>query len=369
MFDKKITLLALTVISLIAGCELSQIPQATPTPNVEPLQTATNTLAPTFTPSMTAGMTLTLPPQIATTAAPTQVAGTPTDTPTQTYTPNPYATYIIQAGDTMNYIIQLPPFNYHSDFVVGEIMQLNPFIKDPNRLPGPGSSILIPLPTATATPVGFDLTASAQPNAPQQQSGVPANAQIIQVQVKDGDTIVGITESNSTTLPIVATLNPQLSFYGCDFTNPSGGPDCTVSLKIGDMVNVPALTPTPTLSPTISGSETATPTPTYAAPAAIFPPQDGSAGARTFQLQWLSVGVLKDKEVYLVEIKDDTKGGGTFLDVTLSTSYQLPESMVPTDGQTHTIEWRVSVASKNDQGTYDYIGAQGQWRTFHWQSK
>ena len=114
--------------------------------------------------------------------------------------------------------------------------------------------------------------------------------------------------------------------------------------------------------------ETATPTPTYAAPAAIFPPQDGSAGARTFQLQWLSVGVLKGNEVYLVEIKDDTKGG-TFLDVTLSTSYQLPESMVPTDGQTHTIEWRVSVASKNDQGKYDYIGAQGEWRTFHWQSK
>jgi hypothetical protein len=267
----------------------------------------------------------------------------------------------------MNYIIQQPPFNYRSDFVVGEIMRLNPFITNPNRLPGPGSSILIPLPTATATPQGFDLTASAQPNAP--QVGSPTNGQIIQVQIKEGDTIVGIAESNSTTLGIVATLNPQLSFYNCDFTNPSGGPDCNVSLRVGDPVNVPALTPTPTLSPTISGSETATPTPTYAAPAAIFPPQDGSAGARTFQLQWLSVGVLKDKEVYLVEIKDDTAGGEPFRDVTRSTSYELPEKLIPTDGQPHTIEWRVSVALPNDQGIYDYIGAQGEWRTFHWQSR
>ncbi|MEO8393549.1 MAG: hypothetical protein ABI700_11220 [Chloroflexota bacterium] len=362
LFDKKLTLLVLTVTALIAGCELSNIPQATPTPNVAPLETATPTLEPSFTPSPT----LTIVPQLAT-AAPTDVPGTPTETPTQTPTPNPYATYIIQPGDTMNYIIQLPPFNYRSDFVVGQIMELNPFITNPNRLPGPGSSILIPLPTATATPQGFELTASAQPNVPQVVS--PINGQIIQVQIKDGDRIVGIAESNATTLSIIATLNPQLSFYNCDFTNPSGGPDCNVLLRVGDTVNVPALTPTPTLSPTISGSETATPTPTYGAPAAIFPPQDGSAGARTFQLQWVSVGVLKDKEAYLVEIKDDTTSGKLFQDITRSTSYELPESLIPTDGQVHTIEWRVSVAAPDDQGNYNYIGAQGEWRTFHWQSR
>ena len=63
-------------------------------------------------------MTLTLVPQLVT-AAPTEPPGTPTETPTDTPTPNPYATYIIQPGDTMNYIIQLPPFNYRNDFVVG----------------------------------------------------------------------------------------------------------------------------------------------------------------------------------------------------------------------------------------------------------
>jgi hypothetical protein len=296
------------------------------------------------------------------------VPGTPTDTPTQTFTPNPYATYVVQQGDTLLYIIQQPPFFYRTltDAMVQEILTLNPNMRSIDRLPGPGNSIILPLPTATTTPEGFALTQTAQPDLP--DVSLPGNARIIQVQVQEGDTIVGIAQRNSTTLPIVATLNPQLFFSGCDFTNPSGGPDCNVSLSIGDSINVPELTPTPTLSPTISGSETATLTPTYGAPTLIFPPQDGNAAARTFQLQWISAGVLQGDERYLVEIEDVTSGA-RHLDVTTTTSYELPESLVPTDGQTHTINWRISVAAPNLQGQYRYIGAQGEWRTFRWQSR
>ncbi len=359
MLLKKMLLLALMVV--LAGCELSQLPQRqTLTPL--PANTVTATLAPSFTPSAT------LTPLLST-DTPTVTPGPPTDTPTVTPTPNPYATYVIQQGDTLLYIIQQPPFYYRTltQAMVDEILKLNPLMSSIDHLPGAGSSILLPLPTATATVQGADLTASAQPN------NVPqinlANAALIDVTVQDGDTIVGIAESNATTLSIIATLNPQLNFYQCDFTNPSGGPNCNVSLKIGDKIKVPALTPTPTLSPTISGSETPTPTPTYAAPTLIFPPQNGVAPARTFQLEWLSAGALKAKEVYLVEIKDDTSGADIFRDVTTSTSYDLPDSLVPGDGKTHTIEWRVSVAAQNAQGAYDYIGATGAWRTFQWQSK
>lgn len=359
MLNRKTIWLALLAALLASGCELSQLPQATPTTAPE---TATPTTMPTDTPSPTLTRIARLE-----SPTPTATVGTPTDTPTATPTPNPYATYVIQPGDTLLYIIQLAPFNYRSDAVVNEILRLNPNMSDINHLPPPGSSITIPLPTATASPEGYDLTATAQPNLP--QNGVPSNAQIVQVTVQEGETIVGIAGQNATTLVILATLNPQLSFYNCDFNNPSGGPDCNVPLRIGDPVNVPALTPTPTLSPTISGSETPTPTPTYAAPMLLFPPQDANAGARTFQLQWISVGVLKDDEVYLVEIKDDTKGGDTFRDITRNTSYLLPESMVPTDGQPHTIEWRVSVAAPNDKGVYRYIGATGDWRKFQWQSR
>jgi LysM repeat protein len=340
------------------------LPRATPTSNAEDLASPSPSLAPTETPSLT----LSAAPQLVS-PTPTDTPGPPTETPTDTPTPDPYATYVIQPNDTMYYILQQPPFFYQSDSwnrIIAEVQRLNPTLLDINRLPGPGSSIIIPLPTPTPVPQGFELTASAQPNLP--QVSLPGNAQIIQITVEEGQTIIGIAERNSTTLPIIATLNPQLSFFSCDFSNPSGGPGCNVALRVGETINVPALTPTPTLSPTISGSETATLTPTYAAPMLIFPPRDGIAQARTFQLQWVSAGVLNDQEVYLVEIQDET-AGTRHVDISASTSYELPDALVPTDGQTHAIHWRVSVAAPNEQGAYRYIGAQGDWRTFYWQSR
>ena len=54
-----------------------------------------------------------------------------------------------------------------------------------------------------------------------QQQDPLASAQIIQVAVEEGQTIIGIAQRNSTTLPIIATLNPQISFFGCDFSQQS----------------------------------------------------------------------------------------------------------------------------------------------------
>ena len=100
----------------------------------------------------------------------------------------------------------------------------------------------------------------------------------------------------------------------------------------------------------------------------IFPPQDANAAARTFQLQWVSVGILNEDESYIVQI-EDTTNGVTHLDVTKNTSYELPESMIPTDGQPHTIRWRVSVGKPNAQGQFAIISGNGDWRTFQWQSR
>lgn len=354
--------------ALLCGCELSQnipLPQATPTQNAE--QAKTPTVAPTATleASLTPAMTVSSAPQL---ESPTPAP--PTETPTITPTFNPYATYIVQQDDTMYYILQQSPFNYDSNSwnaIIAQILELNPFMRSADRLPGPGSSILIPVPSHTPTPEGFTLTQAAQPNVTQERDPL-ASAQIIQVAVEEGQTIIGIAQRNSTTLPIIATLNPQLTFANCDFSTPSGGPGCTVLFNPGDLINVPALTPTPTLSPTISGSETPTPTPTFPAPSLIFPPQDASAPARTFPLQWVTAGVLNEGEVYLVEIEDET-AATQHVDVTTGTSYDLPESLVPADGQVHLMRWRVSVASRNEQGAYRYIGATGEWRTFRWQSR
>jgi hypothetical protein len=354
--------------ALLSGCELSQnipLPQASPTQNNEQVQTPTVAPSLTLEASLTATMAVTSAPQV---ESPTPAP--PTETPTITPTFNPYATYIVREDDTMYYILQQPPFNYESDSwnaIIEQILELNPFIRSADRLPGPGSSITIPLPSQTSTPEGFTLTQAAQPNVTQQQDPL-ASAQIIQVAVEEGQTIIGIAQRNSTTLPIIATLNPQLTFENCDFSTPSGGSGCTVFFNPGDLINVPALTPTPTLSPTISGSETPTPTPTFRAPALISPPEAANAPARAFSLQWVSAGVLNQGEVYLVEIEDQTAGTSR-ADVTTGTSYDLPEELVPTDGQPHMMRWRVSVASQNEQGIYRYIGATGDWRTFRWQSR
>jgi hypothetical protein len=100
----------------------------------------------------------------------------------------------------------------------------------------------------------------------------------------------------------------------------------------------------------------------------IFPAQNANASARTFQLQWVSVGILNQDEFYIVQI-EDTTNGATHLDVTKSTSYELPESMIPADGQPHIMRWRISVGVLNEQEQWRIISGVGDWHTFQWQSR
>ncbi len=363
-------LASITLIALVAsGCELSQVPR--PTPTLEGTQTA-----PGITPSATqlpASPTLmrtsTLPPVLATrpfTATPSE----PTLTLTPSTTPGPYA-YTIRAGDTFYGIVERPPFNYRDqasiNAMTAEFLRLNPSVRSIDNLPSPGSIIYIPLQPPTPTPVGFELTQTYLPPSINNFT-IPEDAPTLEIPIRENDTILRFAQEYETTLAVIATLNPQLSFRGCDFQNPSGGPDCNVFLVVGDNVIVPAPTATPTLSPTPSGSETPTGTPTYPPPLIVFPPQNGVAPARTFQLQWISAGALLSTERYFVEIQDLTSGA-TWQDVTRSTGYMLPESLIPSDGQPHTIQWRVSVAVANPDGTYTVAGAPGDWRVFTWQSR
>jgi hypothetical protein len=360
---------ALLGVLVMAGCDLTFTPpnptlpvepiQATVTPNPATPVPPTDTFVPptsSVTPSPTQPPRLALPTQ-------TPFPGTPTETFTPTPTEGPYE-YTIQTGDTLYYIIQLPPWRYDNFNVVNEVLRLNPQIISVDRLPPAGSVILIPRPTPTPTPAGYELTVAARPAALQtiQPTTEP---QLMQHTVREGETIISIALQFSTTLAVLDRMNPELAFISCDFTNPSGGPDCNVPLVVGQTVNVPAPTPTPTLSPTFSGSETPLPTATYAPPQPVFPPNGVALTGGSFQLQWVSAGVLLDGEVYLIQIEDQTTGT-TFMDVTRSTSYTLPRSLVPTDDQAHTLRWRVSIATRDANGDYVIMGGEAAWRAFQW---
>jgi hypothetical protein len=356
---KKPVVLCFTLITLLAlaACQPEGVlPARTPTvaqsPSASPSLPASATLATTRTP--------TPPPQLEQPTA-TFTAGPPTETYTPSPTPGPFE-YTIQQGDTLLFIIQQAPFNYRDTGVISEIIALNPSIPRPDVLPPPGSVILIPRQTATPTPEGYEQTrVLLPPPSPASQVAV------IQHNVVEGETIIGIAASNGTNIAVLATLNPSIDFIGCDFSKPAA-PGCTVPLVVGQQVNVPAPTPSPTLSPTFSGSETPTATPTYAPPQPVFPPEGANANARTFQLQWLSAGILQPDETYVIQIEDLTSGA-THTGVTRSNSYMLPMELVPGDGQPHQIRWRVSVGAPNAQGALRIVSGEGGWRTFTWQSR
>ncbi len=356
----RIWIIAAVLVFVAAGCELAQVPQVSPTPASAVTDTATPTA--TLAPDVTLENVATLRPQIES-PSPTWTPGPPTMTFTPSNTPGPYE-YTIQDGDTLLYIIQQPPFNYRDGTVLNLILEMNPQIPNINALPPPGSVILIPRQTLTPTPEGYVQTLAIMP-APTQPS---ISGDIIEYTVNEGETIIGVAENNATTLSALATLNPAISFVGCDFSTPFGGSGCNVFLVSGQVVNVPALTPTPTLSPTFSGSETPTPTPTFSPPIPVFPPQNASAPARTFQLQWLSAGILEPAQFYVVQI-EDTTSGETVTGVTRNTSYELPSNMIPRDGQTHQIRWRVSIGTPNEQGAFRLISPDSPWNYFSWQSR
>lgn len=348
--------LILALITIAAGCaNPPQVPTPTPIEEALPSPSATPQPTASATPTPTAAL---------------QIAQ-PTDVPTQPVTDEPAATptpsvveYVIQPDDTLIYIIQ--QFGYRDLAVLGEIVRINSNLPSADRLPGPGNTILIPLPTIAPTLPADVQTATAMSGIPQVSLAIQTT--IVPHIVRDGETILGIAEQYRTTLRVLRDLNPQIGFFNCDLSNPSGGPDCTVLLDTGAAVNVPAPTPTPTLSPTPSGNETATPTPTFAAPRISFPPRDAAINAAsTFTLQWVSVGVLEAQQVYLIQI-ENLASGTAFNDITRATSYRLPAEIAPANGERQQYRWRVSVAQQNADGRYAVVGAEGEWRTFTWGS-
>lgn len=358
---------------VISACNLAN-PPITPTPIDEEevliSETPTSTpLPPTNTPTQTLTPTVEVEdvPVIIATQAPQVAENRPTIAPIEpSPTPGPW-TYTVREGETLGFILQLQPWGYppFDAGITNAVVRLNG-LSGPTDLRS-GQELLIPRRTATPIPDGIELTQQAAQTRGQSVIGGQAfalNQEFGCHTVQENDTILGIMEIYSTTLEVLAQQNDNLNWTGCAFNNPSGGPNCNPSIGLGQCINVPLPTRTPVPSATPSGNETATPTPTYP-PAPLILPVPGSIASGRVELQWVSVGNLKPTEAYLIEITDPMTGE-IMRYATRNTIYRLPASLIPSDGQQHTVEWRVSVAERNPDGTVTPIGGAGPWRSFQW---
>ncbi len=359
------------VLLLCAGCNID-VPSALPSPTdeVEWIASATPPASATASPSPSPPPS-TAPPLEIVTPAPTatQVPASPAPPPSAT---SPFFEYVVQEGETLFYIIQLPQHGYaYEPNVAATVVALNDNIRAADSVIG-GITIRIPRPTTTATAAGAQATEAllASLDLEQVSGAVLASGAAVGCHdVVAGDSMVTIAHNYNTTLEILSDLNRgEVDWYGCNFKEPAGGPDCRPTLNIGQCVRVPLPTPLPTKVPTPTGDETATPTATKLAPRLLHPSDGSIIAPGPLTVRWLGVSGLNPDDEYLLELIDQTSNG-SFRQVTRANSYVIPAAFIPADGQSHLVQWQVTVARKNDRGEYYYVGAPGTVNTFEWQSR
>lgn len=364
MMKRLLAHLLTSALVVAIGCNINQ-PEQPPAPTdvIEPI-VSTDTAA-SATPSPSPPVTA-APPRLATSApANTAKPVTPSASPGAT---SPFFEYLVSEGETMYYILQLPQHGYgYEPNVAATVVALNANIPNADSVRG-GITILIPRPTLTPTPLGAEATQEFLSTiGAEDTSGVilPAGATIGCHMVEAGDAIIGVAVQNNTTLEILHGLNRDLNWFGCNFTLPSGGENCAPNLSIGQCIRVPLPTPLPTKYPTPTGDETATPTATKLAPRLLYPADGADVPHEPLLIQWVGITGMSERDVYLIELVDQSLNQ-PLRQVTRGNSFRVPSAFMPNDGQTHVIQWRVSVARSNAQGVYNYSGAEGEWRTFHW---
>lgn len=356
---------------LLAACNLTA-PEIMGTPTVEVLISETPTLAqtPSLTPSPIVTEENNIIPVVIASPIQESTSSAPTLVIEPSPTPGPFE-HVVQDGETLLYILQ--QYGYFDLGPADEILRINDNITNIDVLPV-NQTILIPQPTATPIPEGIELTQTAVGSGFTVEGGivVASNTNFECHVIQEDDTLVGIAEMYNTTLEVLSMHNRQLNWSGCQFNVPSGGPGCGPLLQQGECVYAPLPTATPAPTQTPSGNETATPTPTFAPPRIISPAEGVTLSAGRVRLTWVTAGILAADETYLVEVVDRTTNGEPWNRTTRSYDITLDETLIPNDGQTHTINWRVTVVKENpgsDANTVEYVGGTGEWHTFYWQSR
>jgi len=164
--------------------------------------------------------------------------------------------------------------------------------------------------------------------------------------VASGETILSIATLYGAGLETLSQINPEVPFLQCDYGSPTGGPNCSVMLSIGQRIRVPVPLPTATYTPSPEGTLTPTPTatPTFNAPYLMLPEDGAHYNAdQIVVLRWGGTGTLAEDERYLVRVTDQALGK-EYTAVVREMMYQLPGGWQPADRNRHTFEWSIGIA-------------------------
>ena len=199
-----------------------------------------------------------------------------------TLTPIPPVEYTVQDGDTCGGIADKYSIGLHAFLAYNNLDENNCLIRV-------GDKVKIPPPTPTAGP------SPTLPPGVTQQPAAPAEAtatlppQIVVV-VRSGDTCGAIALKYRISVDTLVQQNNLNS-------------DC--SLQIGEVLTLTFATAAPSISPTPIVAQTPTPRTGFEAPN-LTSPRDGVQITETedvVTLQWLSVGLLKNDEWYIVQVQ------------------------------------------------------------------
>lgn len=308
-------------------------------------------------PTRIAGPTVTRGPPSATfTASPI-----PTEAPTDTLTPSPCRRKA-QAGDSLIGIVI--GCGHRNLEILPTVMILNAIADE--ALIRIGQEILVPRPSPTRDPA-----ATAPPTAAAEVDSASADSLELALLafdplaptltptllpglmwhiVQPDENMILLALQYETNAKALSDLNPEIEFLLCDFGLDYGGPECTVQLRQGQRIRVPAPTATMTAIPTASGSETPTPSPsaTFNAPIAQSPP-DGASFLPQEQvtLRWVATGRLSPTDVYRI-VLTDTDSGASYTAQTRELFYIIPDSWKPQAERSQNYSWQVSVLDERD---------------------
>jgi LysM repeat protein len=271
---------------------------------------------------------------------------TPTQPPTATTTPSATLTltpeasatpivHVVKSGETIIYIASY--YGTSSD----AIMKANGLDEAGARMLHIGQELVIP----STGPVGGP-----------QPEGNAKPPQVIH-EVASGETLSSIADKYDTSVESILAANKLSS------------PDLIYQ---GQELVVPLMPPTATPTPTPTSTLTPTPGPPFPAPALLSPADNAvfNGPDAAIVLDWASVGILNDDQVYLVEV--ETPIGKTPLTYTTQgTSWRLSADLWPS-GQQQTLKWRVTVVGREDtsseeQPVWRPLSPPAEWRRFVWQ--